>query len=274
MRVTRAPISLPGRLVIFDYGDVISLPQTSADRAVIERLAGVGSDGSEDAPAFWKAYFAHRDALDEGTGGVRAYWAAIARDTGASWDDARVHELWAADFRSWLSINPGTIEVLADLKAAGTRMALLSNAGRDFGGFMRHGPLGDYFEEVFVSGELALIKPDPAIFRHVLRTCGVSADNAIFTDNREDNVVSAQALGITGHVFTGAPALRSFLTSVRLRGSPAGRAPRRRSGRRPGGPGRGRLGRAPRWRRWPVPSSTGCGTGSRTAGSPRSARHR
>jgi putative hydrolase of the HAD superfamily len=221
VRVTRAPISLPGRLVIFDYGEVISLPPVPADRAVIERLAGVGTDGSDGtdgaggAPAFWNAYYAHRDALDEGTEGARAYWAAIARDIGASWDDARVLELWAADFRGWLGVNPGTIEVLADLKAGGTRMALLSNAGQDFGGFMRHGPLGDYFEEVFVSGELALIKPDPAIFLHVLRTCGVSADNAIFTDNREDNVVSARALGITGHVFTSPPALRSFLTSLR-----------------------------------------------------------
>ncbi|MGH3167675.1 MAG: hypothetical protein ACRDN0_17525, partial [Trebonia sp.] len=94
--MTRAPISLPGRIVIFDYGDVISLPPTSADRDVIERLADVGADRT---PTFWKAYFAHRDGLDQGGAGVRAYWAAIANDIGATWDDARVHELWAADFR-------------------------------------------------------------------------------------------------------------------------------------------------------------------------------
>ena len=43
---------------------------------------------------------------------------------------------------------------------------------------------------------------------------GVSAADAVFTDNRADNVRSAQALGITGHVFTSPPALRSFLTSL------------------------------------------------------------
>jgi putative hydrolase of the HAD superfamily len=209
--VTRAPLSLPGRVVIFDYGDVISLPPSAADRAVIERLAGVGP---ERAAEFWKAYFAHRDGLDQGAGGVRAYWEAIAADIGASWDDARVHELWAADFRSWLSINPGTVEVLADLRAGGTRMALLSNAGPDFGSYLRHGPLGDYFEAVFVSGELNLIKPDPAIFTHALGVLGVPAASAVFTDNREDNVRAARALGIAGHVFTAPGRLRSFLASL------------------------------------------------------------
>jgi putative hydrolase of the HAD superfamily len=208
VRVTRAPLSLPGRVVIFDYGEVISLVPTSADREVIERLADVG----DRAPAFWKAYFTHRDGLDQGAAGVRAYWEAIANDLGVSWDDARMHELWAADFRSWLSINPGTIEVIADLKEGGTRMALLSNAGQDFASYMRHGPLGDYFEAIFVSGELNLIKPDPAIFAHALGVLGVTAADAIFTDNREDNVRAAEALGITGHVFTSPDELRALLT--------------------------------------------------------------
>jgi putative hydrolase of the HAD superfamily len=210
--MTRAPISLPGRIVIFDYGEVISLTQSAADRAVITELAGVSGDSE---PSFWQAYFAHRDGLDQGSAGVAAYWHAIAADIGASWDDARVHELWAADFRSWLSINPGTIEVLADLKAGGTRLAMLSNAGPDFGSYFRHGPLGDFFAACYVSGELNLLKPHPEIYRHVLADQGFSAADAVFIDNRERNVRGAERIGITGHVFTGVPALRDFLMSLR-----------------------------------------------------------
>jgi len=208
--VTSAPIRLPGRTVIFDYGGVISLPQAAADLDVIADLAGV----DRDSEPFWRAYYAHRDDLDRGSAGVAAYWRAIADDVGASWDDARVNELWAADFRSWLSINPGTIEVLADLKAGRTRMALLSNAGPDFGSYLRRGRVADFFAACYVSGELGLIKPQPEIYRHALDGLGVSAAEAVFIDDREANVRGAQALGIGGHLFTDATALRAFLESL------------------------------------------------------------
>jgi putative hydrolase of the HAD superfamily len=209
----RAPVSLPGRTVIFDYGEVISLSQSPADRAVIAGLAGVTGDEAA-ARRFWAAYGTHRDGLDQGRGGVAAYWRAIAEETGAHWDEARVHQLWAADFRSWLSVNPGTVEVLSDLRAGGTRLALLSNAGPDYGSYFPRGPLGDYFAGCYVSGELGLLKPEPEIFRHVLGDLGISPAEAVFTDNRADNVAGAEAVGITGHVFTGPDELRAFLTSL------------------------------------------------------------
>jgi len=198
--------------VIFDYGEVISLSQSQADRAVIARLAGAGDDAA--AERFWTAYSAHRDGLDQGAAGVAAYWRAIARDTRATWDDARVHELWAADFRSWLSINPDIVELLADLRAGGTPLALLSNAGPDYGSYFRHGPLGDFFTACYVSGELGLLKPHPDIYRHILHDLGITPADAIFIDNRETNVAGARALGITGHVFTDAGRLREFLAAL------------------------------------------------------------
>jgi putative hydrolase of the HAD superfamily len=206
--VTATALALSPKTVIFDYGDVISLPQSPADQAVIERLAGV------DPENFWASYWAHRLELDLGVEGPRAYWAAIASETGADWDEARVHELWVADIRSWMSVNPATVAVLAALHAGGTRMALLSNAGPDFGSYLRNGVLGGYFDAVYVSGELKLIKPSTEIYQHVLADLGISAADAVFIDNRADNVLGAQELGVTGHVFTDAGALRAFLESL------------------------------------------------------------
>jgi putative hydrolase of the HAD superfamily len=200
--------------LIFDYGDVISLSQSPGDREVLERLAGVSDDGGAGSERFWAAYYAHRDGLDQGKGGVAAYWRAVADATGASWDEARVHELWAADFRSWLSVNPDVIDLLADLRSGGTPLALLSNAGPDYGSYFRHGPLGDFFTACYVSGELGLLKPHPEIYRHVLDDLGIAPAEAVFIDNRAPNVAGAQALGITGHVFTGAAALRVFLAEL------------------------------------------------------------
>ena len=65
--MTRAPISLPGRTVIFDFGEVISLTPSDADRAAIARLADVDE---ADAERFWRAYSGHRDGLDQGTAGA------------------------------------------------------------------------------------------------------------------------------------------------------------------------------------------------------------
>jgi putative hydrolase of the HAD superfamily len=201
-------LSLSPRTVIFDYGDVISLPQSAADRALIEGLAG------GDPEKFWASYWAHRHELDLGAEGARAYWRAIADETGADWDDGRLHELWIADLRSWMSVNPATVEVLAALRAGGTPMALLSNAGPDYGSYFRHGVLGEFFDAVYVSGELRLLKPSQEIYRHVLDDLGIPAADAVFIDNREDNVRGAQELGITGHVFTDAGTLRAFLESL------------------------------------------------------------
>jgi putative hydrolase of the HAD superfamily len=206
--VTRSALSLSPKTVIFDYGEVISFSPSEADRAAIEQLAGV------DPAKFWASYWAHRAKLDLALEGVREYWAAICADTGAGWDDGRVYELWVADMRSWMSVNPATVDVLADLKAGGTRLALLSNAGPDFGSFFRHGILSEYFDAFYVSGELKMLKPSAAIYQHVLADLGIPAADAVFVDNRGDNVAGAEELGITGHVFRDAGTLRAFLQSL------------------------------------------------------------
>ena len=210
--MTRTPLALPGRTVIFDYGEVISLSPSAADRSVITALAGV-PDGAA-AERFWAAYNAHRDGLDQGSTGVAGYWRAIADDIGARWDEGRVHQLWTADLRSWLSVNPAVTDILADLHAGGTRLALLSNAGADFGSYFRYGLLGDFFSAVYVSGELGLLKPGPGIYQHALRDLGVTPAETVFIDNKQVNVAGAEAVGITGHVFTSADGLRAFLTAL------------------------------------------------------------
>ncbi|MEO8906457.1 MAG: HAD family phosphatase [Microbacteriaceae bacterium] len=207
------PISIPGRVIVFDYGEVISVTPTEQDRAALLAVADVDPD------LFWPSYWRHRNELDQGTLAIGDYWQLVAADVGAQFSDTKVHQLWVSDFRSWLSADADTLDVLFDLSTGGTRMALLSNAGRDFGSYFRHGPLGALFERVFVSGELGIIKPAAQIFEHVLDALAISAPQMVFVDNKEENVLGAQALGITGHVYTGAADLRAFLATL----APSGR---------------------------------------------------
>jgi putative hydrolase of the HAD superfamily len=106
------------------------------------------------------------------------------------------------------------VQVIADLHAGGTRLALLSNAGFDFTELFRHSPLSAYFDEFFVSAELDLVKPDPAIYRHVADALGIGFDRFVFVDNKQANVDALVALGGVGHVFVGSDGLRTFLLGL------------------------------------------------------------
>ncbi|GAA1518161.1 putative hydrolase of the HAD superfamily [Agromyces terreus] len=207
------PISLSPRVVVFDYGEVISRPPGDADRTALLRRAGVPVEAPAEA-AFWAAYWRHRAALDQGTSSIARYWADVAVEIGADWSPVDVHELWAIDHRSWLSVDPGTLGVLHALHEGGTRLALLSNAGEDFSGWLRSGSFAPLFERVFVSGELNLVKPDAAIYEHVMAALGIEPDRFVFIDNKAENVEGAIAVGGEGHVFVDAASLESWLRSL------------------------------------------------------------
>ncbi|CAN5323456.1 HAD family phosphatase [soil metagenome] len=210
-------ISIPDRVVVFDYGEVISRSPSEEDTALLLQAAGAS------AVEFWPVYSAHRDELDEGVISVDQYWDRIASELSLSWTPGQRHEIWVRDFRCWFSTEPGTVDLLAELRDGGTRVALLSNAGFDFGDPFRFSPMAAYFERLFVSAELHLAKPDPAIYRHVADELGIGFDRFVFIDNKKINVDALVALGGTGHVFVGAAELRVFLESL-ARVSPGVRA--------------------------------------------------
>ena len=201
-------LSIPDRVVVFDYGEVISRSQSDGDKRELVELAEVEAD------AFWPAYWRHRDELDHGTVRITEYWRRVAADLGADWSISRIQQLWAVDFRSWVSVEPGTVELLDELHRGGTRLALLSNAGFDFGDPFRNAPTAAFFERVFVSAELGLLKPDAAVYHRVADELGIETSQMVFVDNKAVNVDGAVATGATGHHFTGVDGLRAFLTSL------------------------------------------------------------
>jgi putative hydrolase of the HAD superfamily len=193
---------------VFDYGEVISRSQSDIDRAELVAVAGIDGD------LFWKRYSAHRDALDRGDLSVTDYWQTIASEVGATWTPGTIQRLWAVDFRSWITVEPATVELLAEMHAGGTRLALLSNAGFDFSDPFRFSPMGQYFERIFVSAEMNAMKPEPAIYLEVATELGITPQQMVFIDNKRVNTDAAAALGITVHHFTGVDGLASFLSAL------------------------------------------------------------
>jgi putative hydrolase of the HAD superfamily len=201
-------ISLPGRAVVFDYGEVISFTPSPEDRQRMVEAAGVPAED------LWRAYDADRDRLDQGLISTTEYWLGIGAACGVEWDVPQAQRMWALDFRGWTSADPEVVRVVADLVAGGTRVALLSNAAPDYGSPFRFSPVGALFEQVFVSGELLLLKPDAAIYRHAAEALALDPADLVFIDNREVNVRGAESIGIAGHVYTDPTSLRAFLESL------------------------------------------------------------
>jgi putative hydrolase of the HAD superfamily len=198
-------ISIPDRVVVFDYGEVISRSPSASSEEEIAGLLGVDVDRYRDA---WGR---HRHELDHGTLSIVDYWRTMASELGVELPFARIQQLWARDFTSWFDVEPAVFELLVELHEGGTRIALLSNAGFDFGDPFRFSPLGTLMEHVFVSAELGLVKPDPAIYERVMAELGVTPEETAFVDNKLVNADAAAELGIAAHHFTDAAGLRHFL---------------------------------------------------------------
>ena len=64
---------------------------------------------------------------------------------------------------------------------------------------------------LIVSNEVGHRKPETEIYRTALQHSSTQAQGALFIDDREDNVLAAQALGIHAHRFVDWPQLRDWL---------------------------------------------------------------
>lgn len=86
--------------------------------------------------------------------------------------------------------------VLDALHRRGIRTALLSNVGFDVRPVLARDGLLELLDEVVLSFEVGLIKPDPAIFELVLDRLGVPAEQALMVGDSARADGGAAALGI------------------------------------------------------------------------------
>lgn len=127
-------------------------------------------------------------------------------------------EAWLPRFDEMLS-GPieGTVEILAELRARGTSLYALSNwSAETFPRALARFEFLKWFRGIVMSGEVALIKPDPRIYQHLLETHGLSAEDAVFIDDTPRNIAAAAALGFHTIHFTDPAALRAELRALDL----------------------------------------------------------
>ena len=147
------------------------------------------------------------------------------QDAGRSWDDAATWldeyaPQWAQHGRAYrahfatslVGEVDGTAAVVRALHAAGVPTFALTNFAADtFGHALDRFPVLRLFDDVVVSGEVGVAKPDPRIFDLTARRIGHDPASIYFTDDSPTNVAGALDAGWDAEVFTGADALADAL---------------------------------------------------------------
>jgi 2-haloacid dehalogenase len=126
---------------------------------------------------------------------------------------------WGPRFNEQLGdMLPGMRALVDDLHARGVPLYAITNFSGEFWPPFRdrEAALFDRFRGIVVSGDEDLTKPDPAIYRLALDRFGIAAEDAVFVDDRADNVAAADAVGIRGLLFTDADVLRADLAQLDL----------------------------------------------------------
>lgn len=195
------PSQLPSpiRAVILDYGDVISQPPDPTTMAAMARMFAL------PAERFRHLYGALRHDYDRGDLNARGYWTEIGRAAGVELNASQVEELREADVAMWSRLNLSVLRWAGQLRSSGMKTAVLSNMHDDMVQKIRKDPMwAENFDCLTLSSAIRIAKPDAGIFRHCLQCLDVAPSEALFVDDREQNVRAAQELGIRG-IVAGSP---------------------------------------------------------------------
>lgn len=182
------------RAVIFDFGGVLV---RTADFRLRDELAKK-----------------HGMSLDELMGlvfgrdaGTRAQLGKVTYEQ--HWENIRqTLKLSAAELRTFQTTFWGNdfvdlvlVEKLRNLRAT-HRTALLSNAFSDLRKVINEQmKIGDAFDEMIISAEVGMMKPDARIFHLTLDRLNVAPGEAVFVDDVIENISGAQAVGMHGILF-------------------------------------------------------------------------
>ena len=123
--------------------------------------------------------------------------------------------------RGWPAMLRGeiaeSVAILAELRERGHRLYALTNFSTETFPVARerHAFLG-WFEDIVVSGEHGLVKPDPRIYRLAIERCRLEPARTVFVDDSAANVAAGAEAGLRSLHFTAPEALRAALAELGL----------------------------------------------------------
>lgn len=189
------------KALILDFGGVIS-------RTLFETHAlSEAALGLPPGTLTWRGPFDPQtdplwQAMQAGSISERDYWTARTREVGRlvgeDWQDMQtfVQRARGADVQA--VIRPEAVAAIHAAKAAGCRLAVLSNELDLFYGaaFRQRLPLLGQFDVIVDATYTGILKPDPRAYVACLTELGMNAADAVFVDDQMRNIEGALRCGL------------------------------------------------------------------------------
>jgi putative hydrolase of the HAD superfamily len=132
----------------------------------------------------------------------RDYWmtrtAEVGRLVGEDWTDMRTFVQRARGAEAELVLRPEARDAITRAKAAGLRLAILSNELDLFYGveFRNRFPLIDLFDVIVDATYTRILKPDPRAYEQVIAEIGLPREACVFVDDQLKNIEGAIAVDL------------------------------------------------------------------------------
>ena len=110
---------------------------------------------------------------------------------------------------------PETVDLLREVRDSGYRLYALTNwAAESFPVARERFNFLNWFEEIIVSGEICMIKPDPEIFNYLTEKLNLHPPTSVFIDDVQANVDAALEAGYRAIRFHSPEQLRTDLDAA------------------------------------------------------------
>jgi epoxide hydrolase-like predicted phosphatase len=195
--------------VIFDLGGVIASHGTLAQEAgFIGKELGVSEEDALNAikeSNYLPAELGQEPSLE--------FWRRILQKLNMHHTD----EATLASMRLWVEkvsmISQSMIDLVGELRKQ-YKVGLLSNTSMEYVEALGKNGFFEHFDDVILSYEVGLRKPDPAIYKLAAERLGILPEQLIFVDDLNVNIDGAEKCGIHGIVFRNIDQLKKDLAQL------------------------------------------------------------
>lgn len=179
-------------LYIFDLGNVIVDIDFKRVLGVWSNLSGTPLAALAERFSMGEVFQRHErgEVTDE------EFAARLCDEMGIALSFEQFAAGWQAVF---VALRPEVIAIMQRLRNEGHRVVVLSNTNRLHCNYWpQHYPeVAAAVDHLYLSQDLGLRKPEPAIYQRVLDAENTPAEQAVFFDDHPDNIAAARAMGIT-----------------------------------------------------------------------------